>query len=173
MERGADVEHSDKDGRTCLMEACAYGHYEVVKYLIEQGTNRISGTGTTPLQQCMLLRFCVVGYPHFEPKAIKIIGLLLASGATIENDDDGLTPLVMVAVAGYRGIMDCMIDSGAMDRRQIPDALELLGAQYIYRKGDESTALELWREATAEREQGAVPKPSEQSFRLWRSWMLR
>ena len=40
LERGADPNHQDKEGRTPLMEAALWGRYENVQHLLENGANK-------------------------------------------------------------------------------------------------------------------------------------
>ena len=85
-----DIEVANRHGHTCLMIACYKGHYKIAKYLIEIGAdvNRKSVKGNTALHDCA------------ESGSLDIMKLLLSSGARIDVDAYGMTPLLAASVTG-------------------------------------------------------------------------
>ena len=73
------------------MIACYKGHFKIAKYLIEIGAdvNRKSVKGNTALHDCA------------ESGSLDIMKLLLISGARIDVDAYGMTPLLAASVTGY------------------------------------------------------------------------
>ena len=72
------------------MIACYKGHFKIAKYLIEIGAdvNRKSVKGNTALHDCA------------ESGSLEIMKLLLISGARIDVDAYGMTPLLAASVTG-------------------------------------------------------------------------
>lgn len=137
VEQGADFEVSNRHGHTCLMIACYKGHYKIVKYLLSLNAdmNRKSSKGNTALHDCA------------EAGSIEILKLLLSHGARMETDSYGMTPLLAAAVVGHQHIVEFLISSNIVSRKEKIDALELLGATYVDRKKDMVTSVELWKRA--------------------------
>lgn len=77
------------------MIACYKGHYKIAKYLIEIGAdvNRKSVKGNTALHDCA------------ESGSLDIMKLLLNSGARIDVDAYGMTPLLAASVTGGKEIL--------------------------------------------------------------------
>ena len=86
----SDIEVANRHGHTCLMIACYKGHFKIAKYLIEIGAdvNRKSVKGNTALHDCA------------ESGSLDIMKLLLISGARIDVDAYGMTPLLAASVTG-------------------------------------------------------------------------
>ncbi len=59
---GADIEDKSNNGKTALHWACHWGHYPVVKFLVEKGANISTQdvTGMTPLMSATLHKHIVV-----------------------------------------------------------------------------------------------------------------
>ena len=93
-----DIEVANRHGHTCLMIACYKGHYKIAKYLIEIGAdvNRKSVKGNTALHDCA------------ESGSLDIMKLLLISGARIDVDAYGMTPLLAASVTGPPGHSDVL-----------------------------------------------------------------
>jgi ankyrin repeat protein len=85
-------------GHTCLMKACYKGHFKIAKYLIDIGAD--------------VNRKSVSQSPHF-------MKLLITSGARIDVDAYGITPLLAASVAGIH--YDYTIEQRA---RQVPVSTE-------------------------------------------------
>ena len=79
------------------MIACYKGHFKIAKYLIEIGAdvNRKSVKGNTALHDCA------------ESGSLDIMKLLLISGARIDVDAYGMTPLLAASVTGTATEMVC------------------------------------------------------------------
>ena len=89
---------ANRHGHTCLMIACYKGHFKIAKYLIEIGAdvNRKSVKGNTALHDCA------------ESGSLDIMKLLLISGARIDVDAYGMTPLLAASVTGQPGHSDLL-----------------------------------------------------------------
>ena len=89
---------ANRHGHTCLMIACYKGHFKIAKYLIEIGAdvNRKSVKGNTALHDCA------------ESGSLDIMKLLLISGARIDVDAYGMTPLLAASVTGPPGHSDLL-----------------------------------------------------------------
>ena len=72
------------------MIACYKGHFKIAKYLIDIGAdvNRKSVKGNTALHDCA------------ESGSLEIMKLLITSGARIDVDAYGMTPLLAASVTG-------------------------------------------------------------------------
>ena len=88
----ADIEVANRHGHTCLMIACYKGHFKIAKYLIDIGAdvNRKSVKGNTALHDCA------------ESGSLDIMRLLITSGARIDVDAYGMTPLLAASVTGNK-----------------------------------------------------------------------
>lgn len=86
----SDIEVANRHGHTCLMIACYKGHFKIARYLIEIGAdvNRKSVKGNTALHDCA------------ESGSLEIMKLLITSGARIDVDAYGMTPLLAASVTG-------------------------------------------------------------------------
>ena len=134
----SDLEVANRHGHTCLMIACYKGHLKIARYLIELGAdvNRKSVKGNTALHDCA------------ESGSLEILQLLLSSGAKMDVDSYGMTPLLAAAVSGHTHIVDHVVSNlETVTRKDKIDALELLGATFVDRKRDMTGALEYWKRA--------------------------
>jgi len=80
--------------------------------------------------------------------------LLLGHGARMEVNYFGLTPLMDAARTGHIQIVDFILAMHFIERTEVINALELLGATYVEKKSNERdmmTAMNLWRRAMAYR----------------------
>merc|ERR1712158_267889 len=148
MGHNADIEVANRHGHTCLMIACYKGHYKIAKYLIEIGAdvNRKSVKGNTALHDCA------------ESGSLDIMKLLLSSGARIDVDAYGMTPLLAASVTGgHLHIVEHLISQrDLVGKQERIDALELLGATFVDKKRDMLGALKLWKIAMEERYKDGV-----------------
>jgi hypothetical protein len=104
LERGANVNAVDDNGRTLLHVAVEYAHRDIVALLIRSGANvdAVDNYGWTPLH-------VAVEYAHRD-----IVALLLRSGANVDAvDNNGWTPLHWAAHDGHRDIVALLLRSGA------------------------------------------------------------
>ena len=73
--------------------------------------------------------------------------LLLASGAVMEKDSYGMSPLMAAAVTGHTRIVEFLVSRPVCTVDEKIDALELLGATYVDKKRDMLGALHYWKQA--------------------------
>ena len=129
------------------MIACYKGHFKIAKYLIEIGAdvNRKSVKGNTALHDCA------------ESGSLDIMKLLLISGARIDVDAYGMTPLLAASVTGHLHIVEHLISQRELvGKQERIDALELLGATFVDKKRDMLGALKLWKRAMEERYEDGI-----------------
>ena len=104
LERGAELEAKDPDGRTSLMWAAFNGHTEVVCLLLDRGADieARDKDDWTPL-------IWASSYGHTE-----VFRLLLDRGADIEaRDKHCRTPLMWAAFNGYTEVFRLLLERGA------------------------------------------------------------
>lgn len=149
VNNGADFEVANRHGHTCLMIACYKGHFKIAQYLLSLNAdvNRCSVKGNTALHDCA------------ESGSLEILQLLLKHGATMDVDFYGMTPLLAASVTGHLPIVEHLISLPTVKREDRINALELLGATYVDKKRDMSSALSLWRRAMEDRNlEPKIPK---------------
>ena len=117
-QKGAKVDARDRYGRTALMEASAYGHLEMLKFLVAQGAdvNAESNTDSTALHTASWF------WPHQEGLSISDIGeqkleiikFLISKGADVnaENDFDR-TALINASIHGHLEMLKFLVSQGA------------------------------------------------------------
>jgi hypothetical protein len=93
LDNGADIEITDRFGRTALFVAARYGNLEVARLLIERGTNvnAVNKDGETPLFAAW-----VSEYPE-------IVELLIDNGAGPETQGDAGNPFFTMAIKRRMG----------------------------------------------------------------------
>lgn len=104
IEAGADLEATDRHGRTPLMLAATKGFTETAKALVDAGAKLEAAdrTGLTPLLHA-------VDWGHAET-----VGMLVDAGANLEaTDRHGLTPLLLATDWGYAEIAKTLVGAGA------------------------------------------------------------
>ena len=104
LEKGADIEAKDRDGRTALDWAAHNRHEEVIRLLSDKAMD-IGGKGDH-------------GWTALHWAAWKgysaVAGLLLEKRANVEaKDRDGLTPLHLAAEKGHKAVVTLLLGKGA------------------------------------------------------------
>ena len=123
LEKGADPNARDEDGRTPLYWAAFRGHVEVVKLLLEHGAdpNAEDEAGRTPLHAAMFYGCIEVAkhvYMHClqqrQVSLVEVVKLLLQHGADPDaRDKYGRTPLHDAACLGHVEIVKLLLELGA------------------------------------------------------------
>lgn len=104
INNGANVNDSNRKGRTALKIACSSGKIETVRALIEAGANvdKMQLVSSTALMKAV------------NSKNLDIVNLLLNSGANINGRDNmGNTPLILSTYIDDEEIFKFLIDNGA------------------------------------------------------------
>jgi ankyrin repeat domain-containing protein 50 len=105
LEKGAELESKDSNGRTPLSWAAEKGHEAVVKLLLEKGAELESkgSNDWTPLSWAA------------ENGQEAVVKLLLEKGAELESKDRwfGRTPLSLAAEKGHEAVVKLLLEKGA------------------------------------------------------------
>uniref|UniRef100_H2Z4B9 Uncharacterized protein n=1 Tax=Ciona savignyi TaxID=51511 RepID=H2Z4B9_CIOSA len=137
LEHKADIEIANRHEHTCLMIACYKGHTEIVRTLLESGAsvNRCSVKRNTALHDCA------------ENGSVAIAKLLLRYGARTQQDGHGMTPLMTAAVAGHIQLTEYFSAIPETPKMERINAIELLGATFLDKRHDMTSAHQFWRRA--------------------------
>jgi ankyrin repeat protein len=117
--RQADVNATDNQGLTALMEASKKGYSDVVKVLIQLGANvNVRGSlGTTALLEVLNAhdeeRDSLDPIPRLTPRMqIEVAKQLINNGASVNiKTEDGVTPLMRTAFAGQTDLAKLLLAS--------------------------------------------------------------
>jgi ankyrin repeat protein len=104
LEKGAEVDWMDPNGRTALCEGASGAHEAVVKLLLKNGAEVDSkdNSGETPLSHA--------AYKGHQA----VVKLLLKNGAEVDSKDiSGETPLSRAAYKGHRAVVKLLLENGA------------------------------------------------------------
>ena len=105
LEKGANIEATDKNGDTPLHVACVYGCVSAVVMLLAKGARvtRSNNKGESPL-------FASCG----GEVQFAIVSLLVGKGADVEAaEEHGFTPLYVACLRGFFDIVSFLIEKGA------------------------------------------------------------
>jgi ankyrin repeat protein len=105
LEKGADVNAKDDDGRTALMLAAEKGHTEIVQLLLERGANV-----NTKIDEKRILLWAA------ENGHTEIVQLLLKKGAKYDpfyKTSGGYTYLMAFARGGLKNYCQELLNKGA------------------------------------------------------------
>ena len=127
LKRGADINFQGKYGITALDYAAAYGHLNVMNFLIENGAENInyalnmaSSNGHSEVVKLLVdqgadVNYCHVGQSVLElaimSRCPRIVKILLENGADVNNKQEPL----LVGAAFWRNliIVKLLVDAGA------------------------------------------------------------
>ncbi|KAJ8059471.1 hypothetical protein OCU04_011132 [Sclerotinia nivalis] len=137
LERGIDVNHTNRNNKTPLQRALSNGHTEIVKLLLENGAdiNCINNDSNILLQEALsnehmdivkllLENGADINYANnynntsllnaASNRHTKIVKLLLENGADINYTNNyGNTPLLEAATHGHMEIVKLLLENGA------------------------------------------------------------
>jgi ankyrin repeat protein len=104
LKKEKNLQYRDYKQRTLLMQAAAFGHTEIAKYLIKNGAdvNAVDKEGETPLKHAAWT------------KNTDIIDLLVQHGADINAKNNiGTTPLWSAVISGRAQMVKRLLELGA------------------------------------------------------------
>jgi len=104
LEKGANINQKDTDGKNSLMYASRFGHLEIVKLLLKNGAdiNQRNNNGWNPLMYAS--RFVY----------LELVKLLVKNGADInQRDNNGWNPLLYACDYGHLELVKLLIENGA------------------------------------------------------------
>ncbi|KAK3270088.1 hypothetical protein CYMTET_21500 [Cymbomonas tetramitiformis] len=100
--KGAEVDAEDKEGRTALTVALAFGQETAARALLEAGAGVYAGTGQRPLHGAA------------EGGMVEILRELVDKGADVEAEDGkGRTALMLALVFGQEAAARALLEAGA------------------------------------------------------------
>ena len=122
LDKGAQVNMPDKNGRSALMAASHEGYYNTVKILLEYGAS----VNLKMLHGGCALIFACTGGHH------QVAALLLKRGAQVDMlDDSGETALSSASTFGHYQVVQLLLKNGAQPNLQNHAGLSALGTACI------------------------------------------
>uniref|UniRef100_A0A672FHN6 Ankyrin repeat and EF-hand domain containing 1a n=1 Tax=Salarias fasciatus TaxID=181472 RepID=A0A672FHN6_SALFA len=138
------VDVQDEYFKAPLMVACACGNYEVVRYLLNKGTN---------IDACDQFFWTPLHQAAFSGQ-VKIVELLVAHGATVDAPSVcGATPLMRAIETSRPACVDFLIKAGADVKAEDKNGLNCLD---IARAFENSKIIDLLKD-----KMDSLPKPKE------------
>ena len=174
MSKGANVNSTTKSNSTALRAACFDGHFEIVKFLVENSADiEIANRhGHTCLMiacykgHLQIAKYLISKGADLNRKSVKgntalhdcaecgsleIMKLLLNHNAKMAADSYNMTPLLAAAVTGHSAIVEYLLTRPECTPLEKVHALELLGATYVDKKHDMLSAYGYWKSALERR----------------------
>ena len=126
IQNGADINAQSNHGRTPLMRAIDLSEEDTASFLIKQGANLDlqDKNGDTAFHYAM------------RSNSLEITDSILTLGASCMCNNRGLTPLLVASSIGKSEVVVDFIKRPEVTKEQRIEALELLGASVITRRGD-------------------------------------
>ncbi|MGA1840052.1 MAG: ankyrin repeat domain-containing protein [bacterium] len=135
--KGADINHKNRLGRTCLMELAALGYFENVTALLKYSPDIEAFTH----EEESALTFAIV-WDH-----IKIVEALIDAGANSNRaDKSGWTPLTYAVYEGKRDIVRLLLEKGADPNKTDNNGETIL--MYAVNSKDEFSVFEIARKVS-------------------------
>ena len=174
MSKGANVNSTTKSNSTALRAACFDGHFEIVKFLVENSADiEIANRhGHTCLMiacykgHLAIAKYLITRGADLNRKSVKgntalhdcaecgsldIMKLLLSHNAKMAADSYNMTPLLAAAVTGHSAIVEYLLTRPECAPLEKVHALELLGATFVDKKHDMLSAYGYWKSALERR----------------------
>ncbi|KAK3239556.1 hypothetical protein CYMTET_50521, partial [Cymbomonas tetramitiformis] len=102
VEKGAEVDEEDGEGRTALALALAGGKEAAARALLEAGAGVNAGTGRRPLHTAV------------EKEMVEVLSVLLGKGAEVDEEDgEGRTALTLALAGGKEAAARALLEAGA------------------------------------------------------------
>ncbi|KAK3262073.1 hypothetical protein CYMTET_29052, partial [Cymbomonas tetramitiformis] len=102
LEKGAEVDAEDGEGRSALTMALAGGKEAAARALLEAGAGVNAGTGRRPLHAAA------------EKGMVKVLSVLLEKGAEVDAEDgEGRTALALALAGGKEAAARALLEAGA------------------------------------------------------------
>jgi len=128
LEKGADIESADKDGRTPLMWAAHHGHVSVVKLLIGRGANLEAADNQFGMNALMS------AVAQYQTPAVEA---LLNNGAKINaRMKDRRTALMLAALIGHVDAVKLLLERGAEVNARDSGQYTALSLAKVHKKTD-------------------------------------
>ena len=163
-----------KSNSTALRAACFDGHFEIVKFLVENSAdieiaNRHGHTclmiacykGHLAIAKYLITRAADLNrksvkgntalHDCAECGSLEIMKLLLSHNAKMAADSYNMTPLLAAAVTGHSAIVEYLLTRAECTPLEKVHALELLGATFVDKKHDMLSAYGYWKSALERR----------------------